>query len=143
MKNILILSVLVSGLLFGESRSPADYWSGLKSGEKIAFINGAYAAGAKLKYHHKLEVKKQFMQDPSWVQPYYIDRFYSIVDEHRSSEAGYNVEVVAKALDAFYSNYDNEKIPLMEALRIVSLGQDGHYEKANLYLLKAQRKYNP
>ena len=54
---------------------------------------------------------------------------------------GYDVSVIAKALDAFYSNYDNMLIPLLEALRIVSLAQDGKTEKADLYLLKAQKRY--
>ena len=45
-------------------------------------------------------------------------------------------------MDAFYSNSDNIKIPVMESLRIVSLIQDGERDKANLRLLKAQRKYN-
>ncbi len=143
MKILIFLFFLASNIYAEESRTPSDYWKSIVPGEKVAFINGAYAAGAKLKYHHKQEVKKQYMQDLSWVQPYYIDRFYAIVDEHRSKEAGYDVEVIAKAMDAFYSNFDNSRIPLLEALRIVSLGQDGHYEKANLYLLKAQRKFNP
>jgi len=44
-------------------------------------------------------------------------------------------------LDALYSNYDNTEIPLLEALRIVSLAQDEKTEKADLYLLKAQKRY--
>jgi hypothetical protein len=117
------------------------YWQSLDMKEKVAFINGVYAGGAKLKYHHKQEVKKQYNQDPSWVEPYYIERFYEIIDEHRSKKAGYDVELVAKALDALYSNYDNTEIPLLEALRIVSLAQDEKTDKADLYLLKAQKRY--
>jgi hypothetical protein len=44
-------------------------------------------------------------------------------------------------MDALYSNYDNRNIPLVKAIRIVSVDQDGEREKANLLLLKAQRKY--
>jgi len=126
-----------------QKTTPAEYWTKLTMGEKVAFINGAYAAGAKLKYHHQQEVRKQYKQDPNWVEPYYIERFYEIVDEHRSKKVGYHIEMIAKAMDAFYSNYDNTLIPVMEALRIVSLNQDGKREKANLYLLQAQRKYRP
>jgi hypothetical protein len=111
--------------------------------EKVAFINGVYAAGAKLKFHHKQEVKKQYNQDVNWVEPYYIERFYGIIDEHRSKDVGYQVDLIAKAMDAFYSNYDNTAIPLLESLRIVSLAQDGKTEKADLYLLKAQKRYRP
>ena len=111
--------------------------------EKVAFINGVYAAGAKLKFHHKQEVKKQYNQDVNWVKPYYIERFYGIIDEHRSKDVGYQVDLIAKAMDAFYSNYDNTAIPLLESLRIVSLAQDGKTEKADLYLLKAQKRYRP
>ena len=128
-------------IIFGQKKSPASYWESLVNNEKAAFINGVYATGAKLKYHHKQEINKQYNQNPSWVEPYFVERFYEIIDEHRSRKAGYDVSVIAKALNAFYSNYDNIQIPLLEALRIVSLAQDGKTEKADLYLLKAQKRY--
>ena len=130
--------------LYAQSKSsPADFWNSYSQEEKIAFINGAYGAVAKLKSHHKSEVKKQFMHDDNWVEPYYIERFYEILDEHRSKKIGYNVDIVADAMDAFYSNYDNGAIPILEAIRIVSLSQDGKTEKADIYLLKAQKRYKP
>ena len=143
MIRYILIIFLFLGSLVAQIRTPAKYWKSLELSEKIAFINGVYSAGAKFKFHHKQEVKKQFNQDPNWVEPYYIERFYNIVDEHRSQEAGYEVDIVAKGLDAFYSNYDNTAIPLLEALRIVSLTQDGKTEKADLYLLKAQKRYKP
>ena len=139
-KRIILICFLIS-IVMGQERTPAMYWQSLEMIEKVAFINGVYSGGAKLKYHHKQEVKKQYNQDPSWVEPYYIERFYEIIDEHRSKKAGYDVELIAKALDALYSNYDNTEIPLLEALRIVSLAQDEKTEKADLYLLKAQKRY--
>ena len=140
MIRIISIIVFIISSLAAQKRTPANYWQSLDIKEKVAFVNGTYAAGAKLKFHHKQEVKKQYNQDPNWVEPYYIERFYEIIDEHRSKEAGYQVDVIAKALDAFYSNYDNTAIPLLEALRIVSLAQDGKTEKADIYLLKAQKK---
>ena len=139
-KRIILICFLIS-IVMGQKRSPAMYWQSLEMKEKVAFINGVYSGGAKLKYHHKQEVKKQYNQDPSWVEPYYVERFYEIIDEHRSKKAGYDVELIAKALDALYSNYDNTEIPLLEALRIVSLAQDEKTDKADLYLLKAQKRY--
>ena len=141
-KRIILFIFLIS-LVLGQKRSPAKYWESLEIKEKVAFINGVYAAGAKLKFHHKQEVKKQYNQDANWVEPYYIERFYEIVDEHRSKDVGYQMDLIAKAMDAFYSNYDNTAIPLLESLRIVSLAQDGKTEKADLYLLKAQKRYKP
>ena len=141
-KRIILFIFLIS-LVLGQKRSPAKYWESLEIKEKVAFINGVYAAGAKLKFHHKQEVKKQYNQDVNWVEPYYIERFYGIIDEHRSKDVGYQVDLIAKAMDAFYSNYDNTAIPLLESLRIVSLAQDGKTEKADLYLLKAQKRYKP
>ena len=143
MIRYILIIFLFLGSLVAQIRTPAKYWKSLELSEKIAFINGVYSAGAKFKFHHKQEVKKQFNQDPNWVEPYYIERFYNIVDEHRSQEAGYEVDIVAKGLDAFYSNYDNTAIPLLEALRIVSLARDGKTQKADLYLLKAQKRYKP
>lgn len=140
LNKILSTLIILTAFLTAQANTPAGYWISLEMKEKRAFINGAYSALGKIKMHHKQEVKKQYNQDINWVEPYYIERFYEILEEHRSKKVGYRVGIIAKALDAFYSNYDNEKIPLIEALRIVSLDQDGNRQKADLYLLKAQRK---
>ena len=129
-------------ILFSQSEStPADFWNEYTYEEKIAFINGAYGAVAKLKAHHKAEVKKQFLHDDNWIEPYYIERYYDIVDEYLAEEIGYNLKIIALHIDAFYSNSDNFYIPVMEALRIVSLMQDGERRTANLRLLRSQQKY--
>ncbi len=141
MTNKVVFLLFCIAMVYGQKKSPASYWESLEVNEKAAFINGVYATGAKLKYHHKQEINKQYNQNPGWVEPYFVERFYEIIDEHRSRKAGYDVSVIAKALDAFYSNYDNTQIPLLEGLRIVSLAQDGKIEKADLYLLKAQKRY--
>jgi hypothetical protein len=136
------LSLLFVTTIWAQETTPADFWKGYSQEEKIAFINGAYGAIAKLKTHHKAEVRKQFLHDKNWVEPYYIERFYEIVDEYRSQEVGYNLKILALHMDAFYSNSDNLNIPVMEALRVVSLMQDGEQKKANVRLLRAQHKYN-
>ncbi len=128
--------------LHAQDPTPADFWKGYSQEEKIAFINGAYGAIAKLKAHHKAEVRKQFIHDDNWVEPYYIERFYDIADEYRSEEVGYNLIILAMHMDAFYTNSDNLKIPVLEALRVVSLIQDGEQKKANVRLLRAQQKNN-
>ena len=55
---------------------------------------------------------------------------------------GYNLKILALHMDAFYTNSDNLNIPIMEALRVVSLVQDGEQKTANVRLLRAQHKYN-
>ena len=64
-----------------------------------------------------------------------------ISDEYLANEIGYNLKIIALHMDAFYSNSDNLNIPVMEALRIVSLMQDGENRTANTRLLRAQQKY--
>ena len=136
------LPLLFITTIWAQDATPADFWKGYSQKEKIAFINGAYGAVAKMKSHHRAEVRKQFLHDKNWVEPYYIERFYEIADEYRSEEVGYNLKILALHMDAFYSNSDNLNIPVMEALRVVSLMQDGEQKKANVRLLKAQRKYD-
>jgi uncharacterized protein with NRDE domain len=136
------LPLLFITTIWAQDATPADFWKGYSQEEKIAFINGAYGAVAKMKSHHRAEVRKQFLHDKNWVEPYYIERFYEIADEYRSEEVGYNLKILALHMDAFYSNSDNLNIPVMEALRVVSLMQDGEQKKANVRLLRAQQKYN-
>ena len=81
------------------------------------------------------------MHDDNWREPYFIERFYDIIDEYIAKEVGYNLEIIVMHLDAFYTNSDNINIPILEALRIVALIQDGEKKTANTRLLKSQQKY--
>ena len=141
MNKIILIWFLTLTTTYGQKSTPAEFWIGYTQKEKIAFINGVYGTVSKLKSHHKTEVKKQYMHDDNWVEPYYIERFYQISDEYLANEIGYNLKIIALHMDAFYSNSDNLNIPVMEALRIVSLMQDGENRTANTRLLRAQQKY--
>ena len=135
------ISIFSLSFILCQKISPAEFWNQYKEEQKIAFINGAYGAVSKLKSHHKLEVKKQYLNYKNWVQPYYIERFYEISDEYISEKVGYDLFLIASHMDAFYSNSDNFNIPIMDALRVVSLVQDGENKKANIRLLRYQQKY--
>ena len=143
MKLSLIIFILVQ-ISFSQSeikQSPSSFWISLSNKEKISFINGTYSALSVLKKKHKDEVAKQYLHDKNWIQPYYIDRYYSIIDEYHSEQVGYDLKIIALHVDALYANSDNLNIPIMEAIKVVSLMQDGDREKANLRLLQLQRKY--
>ena len=143
MKLFLIISILVQ-ILFSQvelKQSPSSFWISLSNKEKISFINGTYSALSVLKKKHKDEVAKQYLHDKNWIQPYYIDRYYSLIDEYHSEQVGYDLKIIALHVDALYANSDNLNIPILEAIKVVSLMQDGDREKANLRLLQLQRKY--
>ena len=133
--------ICLMGIVFTQEHTPADFWYSMQEAEKISFVNGAYTAVSAMKMHHQRQVNEQYIGNDNWVQPYYIDRYYEIVDEHISTNVEGNIDIIVKAMDAFYSNSDNANIPVIEAIRIVSMVQDDKDKKANLYLLKAQRKY--
>ena len=144
MKKISMIYFTISFILClvgAQNQLSIDFWTNLSEQEKISFVNGAYGTISLLKKHHQHEVRKQYLHDKNWMQPYYIERFYDIADEYRSEEAGYNLKIIVMHMNAFYSNSDNVKIPILEAMRIVSLMQDGYRDKANIRLLQAQRKY--
>ena len=143
MKLFLIIFILVQ-ISFSQpdnKKSPSSFWISLSNKEKISFINGTYSTLSVLKKKHKDEVAKQYLHDKNWIQPYYIDRYYSIIDEYHSEQVGYDLKIIALHMDALYANSDNLNIPIMEAIKVVSLMQDGDREKANLRLLQLQRKY--
>jgi len=145
MRKILIIYLLICSMtLHSQSSSsnlPSEFWLDLTEPEKLSFVNGAYGAISLLKKSHRDEVAKQYLHDKNWIQPYYIERFYNIADEYVSEEAGYNLSIIIMHMDALYANSDNQKIPVLEAMRVVSLMQDGLSDKANLRLLQLQRKY--
>ena len=136
------ISLIVFSFLYPQKNLPSNFWKSYSQDQKIAFINGAYGTISKLKSHHKSEVRKQYMYDKNWIEPYYIERFYEIADEYLANSVGYDLVIIASHIDAFYSNSDNYNIPILEALRIVSLVQDGEQKKANIRLLRAQQKNN-
>ena len=140
-KYFIFIVFFFAALANGQNTLPADYWSYMGDKAKISFVNGVYAATAAIKSYHKRQVRQQYLHHPGWVEPYYIERFYDILDEQISTEVGYDLRLITEHMDALYSNYDNRNIPLVQAIRIVSVDQDGGREKANLLLLKAQRKY--
>ena len=145
MRKILIIYLLICSMtLHSQSSSsnlPSEFWLDLTEPEKLSFVNGAYGAISLLKKSHRAEVAKQYLHDKNWIQPYYIERFYNIADEYVSEETGYNLSIIIMHMDALYANSDNQKIPVLEAMRVVSLMQDGLSDKANLRLLQLQRKY--
>jgi len=145
MREILIIYLLICSMtLHSQSSSsnlPSEFWLDLTEPEKLSFVNGAYGAISLLKKSHRDEVAKQYLHDKNWIQPYYIERFYNIADEYVSEETGYNLSIIIMHMDALYANSDNQKIPVLEAMRVVSLMQDGLSDKANLRLLQLQRKY--
>ena len=144
MKTIIYSILLSVNLLIGQAqstKSPSEFWFSLSSKEKISFINGAYSALSVLKKKHKEEVAKQYLNDRNWIQPYYIERYYSLIDEYSSEFVGYDLQLITMHMDALYTNSDNINIPVLEAMKVVSLMQDGKRKKANLRLLQLQRKY--
>jgi hypothetical protein len=144
MRKILVIWLIFIVNIYSEIPSgklPSVFWLGLSDSEKVSFVNGAYGAISLLKNSHKNEVRKQYLHNKNWIQPYYIERFYDIADEYLSEEAGYNLKIIVLHMDALYANSDNHKIPVLEAMRVVSLMQDGLRDKANLRLLQLQRKY--
>ena len=144
MKTIIYSVLLSVNLLIGQAqstKSPSEFWFSLSSKEKISFINGAYSALSVLKKKHKEEVAKQYLNDRNWIEPYYIERYYSLIDEYSSEFVGYDLQLITMHMDALYTNSDNINIPVLEAMKVVSLVQDGKRKKANLRLLQLQRKY--
>ena len=144
MKTIIFSILLSVNLLIGQAqstKSPSKFWSSLSLKEKISFVNGAYSALSVLKKKHKEEVAKQYLNDRNWIEPYYIERYYSLIDEYSSEFVGYDLQLITMHMDALYKNSDNINIPVLEAMKVVSLIQDGKRKKANLRLLQLQRKY--
>ena len=139
-----VIFLILFNMSFSQSnskQSPSIFWLSLSNKEKISFINGTYSALSVLKKKHKEEVAKQYLHNKNWIQPYYIDRYYSIIDEYHSAQVGYDLKIIALHVDALYANSDNLNIPIIEAIKVVSLMQDGDRSKANLRLLQLQRKY--
>ncbi len=140
MRLFFVLSLIFSLCYNQENSTPSDYWESLTHGEKTAFVSGVFTATSRAKWHHQIELEKQYKGKSNWVPPYYIERYYEILDEHVPNENPTDLTFIVGQVDALYSNFDNHKIPLIEAIRIATVVEDGDRKKGNLLLLKAQQK---
>ena len=94
-----------------------------------------------LKNEHKKEVAKQYLHDKNWIEPYYIERYYSVIEEYHSEKVGYDIQIITMHMDAFYANSDNSKYPNHGCSKSSLLNSRWNERKANLRLLQLQRKY--
>ena len=97
--------LLPINLFYGQSsvknEYPSSFWLSLSAKEKISFVNGAYSALSVLKNEHKKEVAKQYLHDKNWIEPYYIERYYSVIEEYHSEKVGYDIQIITMHMDAF------------------------------------------
>lgn len=119
----------------------AEFWQGISAEAKVVFVQGLDVAFNRSMAILNEEIARQKSRDSYWRTPFELERSKDLIKEHFSPRVGRNYELVARLLDAFYSNPDNAPIDVVSAHRVVMLHNAGEVERANRLLLELQKGY--
>jgi len=126
--------------IFSRDTGDSDFWQSLDEEERVIFVKGVYTGLAESQKILSEVAIQQKKQDPFWVPPFVFDYSMHRLKEYDTETIEDDYILIAKLLDAFYSNSDNAFINVMDALRILILHQTGEVRRANELLLLKQRE---
>ena len=130
---IILLFNLTSATNF---ESTGNNWISMKKNEKLLFLEGFFVSQITLNKYLQDAVKYDSSGDPYWQKPFVLVMYEQNLKEFSSSKIGIDTIKISDYLDAFYQDSQNMKIPLVEAIRIISLRADGNIERADWFTLK-------
>ena len=116
------------------------HWTSWKADRRIGYLIG-FHAGLKADYavftgaERGQNRRRQGVTDPLITARYKFER-----SEYYSPKVKYDFRLLARLIDAFYSDRDNLAIPLPETIRILRLRDAGTLERAEFLLLRERRK---
>lgn len=115
-------------------------WTRWEEGPKIAYLAGFYAglkADAAIfgQAERDHPLRKPTERNPASVERYKVER-----REYYARSLKYDFKMICKLLDVFYTDPDNLLIPVPEAIRIITLREDGNHERADFLLMRERRK---
>ena len=131
--TIILLFNLSSATNF---ESTGNNWISMKKNEKLFFLEGFFVSQITLNKYLQDAIKYDSSGDPYWQKPFVLVMYEQNLKEFSSSKIGTNTTKISDYLDAFYQDSQNIKIPIVEAIRIISLRADGNNERADWFILK-------
>ena len=131
--TIILLFNLSSATNF---ESTGNNWISMKKNEKLFFLEGFFVSQITLNKYLQDAIKYDSSGDPYWQKPFVLVMYEQNLKEFSSSKIGINTIKISDYLDAFYQDSKNIKIPIVEAIRIISLRADGNNERADWFILK-------
>ena len=134
------LIICFTSNIFSQITGDCDFWQSLDEKEQIVYVKGIYTGLSESLKILREEAIRQKTQDPYWVPSFVLDYSNSKLKEYYSEEVDYDYVLIAKLLNAFYSNPDNIHIRIMDGLQILILHQAGETRRANELLLIKQKE---
>ena len=131
--TIILLFNLSSATNF---ESTGNNWISMEKNEKLFFLEGFFVSQITLNKYLQDAIKYDSSGDPYWQKPFVLVMYEQNLKEFSSSKIGINTIKISDYLDAFYQDSQNIKIPIVEAIRIISLRADGNNERADWFILK-------
>lgn len=126
--------------LFAQRDITGRTWTRWEESRKIAYLGGFYAGlKADAAIFGQAERDHPFRKSVER-NPASVDRYKSERREFYARKLKYDFNMIRKLLDVFYTDPDNLLIPVPEAIRIITLREDGNSERADFLLLRERRK---
>ena len=133
-KNIILL-IIINSFVFSEING--NTWENWSKIEKDSFLKGFYSSQRTLNNHLKNAIKFDSSGDPYWQKPFVLVMYEENLKEFVSVKMGINIDELGIRLDEFYSDSQNEIIPVIESIRIICLRADGDNERAEWFILQS------
>jgi len=139
MKFLLFLSLFCFNVVISEENPNFSFWSELAFDQKTNFIKGYYLGLSRSLKTLQNEATRMRRQDKFWSPPFSHENSAKRMLEFFSDPMPDYFEIV-KMIDALYESSDNHHISIESSLHILMLHRSGKEKKANILLLREQKK---
>jgi hypothetical protein len=114
-------------------------WKRMKQENKYYFLTGYFAGLNKALEIINLNVENQRQQEFGFTEPFYVNQMRQKIRAYLPAGHLLEIDKIIEALNLFYADRFNLKIPVEVALRVVLARAQGNNEQADLILQAARR----
>jgi len=115
-------------------------WNRMRTDNKLYYLTGFLQGLEKVNEIMEVEIRHQARQEFAFTKPFFVDRIQTRISFYLPDGTELTLRQVVELLDLFYENEFNQRIEILNALKIVLARQKGDIQKAELWLQQARRQ---
>lgn len=114
-------------------------WKRMKYENKYYYLAGYFAGLTKAQEIISLSVENQRQREFGFTEPFYVHQMRQKIRAYLPAGNLLEIEKIIEAINLFYADKYNLKIPVEVALRVVLARAQGNNEQADLILKEARQ----
>ncbi len=115
-------------------------WNRMRTDNKLYYLTGLLQGLEKVNEIMGVEIRNQAEQEFAFTKPFFVDRIQTRISFYLPDGTQLSLRQVTELLDLFYEDEYNQRIEILNALKIVLARQKGETQKAELWLKQARRR---